>query len=185
MSNYQFNSLEDFIRFCNNSYNSSNDKCNNCEFGNKNAEADENARCADSDIPGGFQDMDPQILVVGTSLLGAILAGKMPFNVQNAVANWLMLLAQSIELFNAQQQYFQGGPGRLYNSVYRNASNPYCGNSTDESQRNVSSRQNPNNPVSSCSNLEYDLNDFKSTIDELHKEIKNLKNEIEKLKNSN
>ncbi len=184
MSSYQFNSLEDFIKFCNNSYNSSNDKCDNCKFGNKNAEADESSRCADSDIPGGFQDMDPQLLIVGTSLLGAILAGKMPFNVQNAVANWLMMLGQSIELFNAQQQYFQGGPGRIYNPIYRNAANPYCNNSSDESQQNVSQNPTTNSSVNNFSNQELNLNELKKTINELHNEVNNLKNEINKLKNS-
>lgn len=184
MSSYQFNSLEDFIKFCNNSYNSSNNKSDNCKFGNKNAEADEASRCADSDIPGGFQDMNPQLLVVGTSLLGAILAGKMPFNVQNAVANWLMMLAQSIELFNAQQQYFQGGPGRIYNPIYRNAANPYCSDSTDESQRNVSPKSTINRTVGNFSDEELDLNELKKTIDELHNEVNTLKNEINKLKNS-
>ncbi len=184
MSNYQFNSLEDFINFFYNSCNNTNNTCDNCEFGNKNAEADLSSRYANSDIPGGFQDANPQFLIMTTSIIGTLLAEKMPFNVQNAVANWLMLLAQSIELFNAQQQYFQGGPGRIYNPIYRNAANPYCSDSSDESQRNVSSKSTKNNPRSNYSNQEYNVKDLKITIDELHKEINNLKKEIDKIKNS-
>lgn len=184
MSDYQFNNLEDFVNFFYNFCNNQNSNCNNCEFGNKNAEADFSSRCANSDIPGGFQEANPQFLIIATSIIGTLLAEKMPFNVQNAVANWLMLLAQSIELFNAQQQYFQGGPGRIYNPIYRNAANPFCGDSSDESQRNDSSKPNTSNSSVNSFNEEYNIQDLKLTIDELHKEINTLKKEITKIKNS-
>ena len=32
------------------------------------------------------------------------MAGNLPFNVQNVVGNWLQLVGQAIEVFNAQQQ---------------------------------------------------------------------------------
>ncbi|MBM6839258.1 hypothetical protein H9X77_13715, partial [Clostridium saudiense] len=83
--------------------------------------ADDDCRCGDSDIPGGFQDLNPQELIVIANILGIAIANKLPFNIQNAVGNFFELLGQVIITFNAQQQYFQGGPGRYYNSIYRNA----------------------------------------------------------------
>lgn len=183
MSDYQFNSLEDFVNFFYNSCNNQNSNCNNCEFGNKNAEADFSSRCANSDIPGGFQDANPQFLIIATTILGTILAEKMPFNIQNSVGNWLELLGQTIIYFNAQQQYFQGGPGRIYNPIYRNAANPFCENSSDESQRSESSKPTTSNSSVNSFNEEYSIQDLKLTIDELHKELNNLKNELNKLKN--
>ena len=102
----------------------------------------------------------------------------MPFNVQNAVANWLSLLAQSIETFNAQQQYFQGGPGRIYNPIYRNAANPYCPDSSDESQRNVSRKPSSKNEYSETPSSSISLNEILSYIDELNSELVNLKKRL-------
>lgn len=186
MNNYQFNSLEDFINcFCNSfNTNNNNNDCSNCQFGNKNAEASLSSRLANSDIPGGFQNANPQLLLIFTTLLGGILAERMPFNVQNAVGNWLELLGQTIIAYNAQQQYFQGGPGRLYSPIYRNASNPFCSTSTDESQKNSSSTQESNPPTStSKKSATINSNNFTTTNEELHNEIAKLKIEIEKLKN--
>lgn len=180
MNTYEFNSFDDFLKFCNNFANTYNNQCNNCKYGNKTAEADENSRCANSDIPGGFQDLDPQLLIIGTSILGASLASKMPSNVQNIAGNWLELLGQVILTFNSQQQYFQGGPGRIYDPIYRNASNPFCNTQSDESQRNVStSHTSPKAPIDSPN-----LEQIAKTIDDLHKEIINLKREIQALKMS-
>ena len=162
VDNNGFNNFDDFIKILNeyiNSFNSetnnknsdngaygnsannnsSNEDCNDCKFGNKNAQADEKARNACSDIPGGFQDLNPIILNLITVIFGSIASQKMPFNVQNAIGNWLQLFGQVIITFNAQQQYFQGGPGRIYSPIYRNAANPFCSNSSDEGQANVSS----------------------------------------------
>lgn len=185
MNQYKFNSLEDFINFFYNSYNSSNNKCNNCEFGNKNAEADFCSRYANSDIPGGFQDASPGGIILATALLGTMLSEQMPFNIQNAVGNWLELLGQIILYFNSQQQYFQGGPGRLYNFVYRNVSNPFCESADDENQQNNSSNDSSSNdtPVNNSASS-YDLNSLMFTINELHTEIQTLKEEIRKIKDS-
>ena len=38
----------------------------------------------------------------------------MPYNVQNAIGNWLMLVGQAIVTFNAQQQYCMNGPGPCF-----------------------------------------------------------------------
>lgn len=195
------NSFDEFIKFFNDymaSFNSettdensssdtsqtSNSGCEECMFGNENAEATEDQRKACSDVPGGFQDFNPQILNLITVLFGNIAAQKMPFNVQNALGNWLQLLGQVIITFNAQQQYFQGGPGRIYSPIYRNAANPFCSNSSDEGQANVSSSKKKKTTSSSENKVQSsnDINELKKSISELSKQIKELQSEIENLK---
>lgn len=195
------NSFDEFIKFFNeymasfdsettdensssNTSQASNGRCENCMFGNENAEATEDQRKACSDVPGGFQDFNPQILNLITVLFGNIAAQKMPFNVQNALGNWLQLLGQVIITFNAQQQYFQGGPGRIYSPIYRNAANPFCSNSSDEGQANVSSSKKKKTTSSSENKVQSsnDINELKKYISELSKQIKELQSEIENLK---
>lgn len=195
------NSFDEFIKFFNDymaSFNSettdensssdtsqtSNSGCEECMYGNKNADATEEQRQACSDVPGGFQDFNPQILNLITVLFGNIAAQKMPFNVQNALGNWLQLLGQVIITFNAQQQYFQGGPGRIYSPIYRNAANPFCSNSSDEGQANVSSSKKKKTTSSSENKVQSsnDINELKKSISELSKQIKELQSEIENLK---
>lgn len=195
------NSFDEFIKFFNeymasfdsettdensssNTSQASNGRCENCMFGNENAEATEDQRKACSDAPGGFQDFNPQILNLITVLFGNIAAQKMPFNVQNALGNWLQLLGQVIITFNAQQQYFQGGPGRIYSPIYRNAANPFCSNSSDEGQANVSSSKKKKTTSSSENKVQSsnDINELKKSISELSKQIKELQSEIENLK---
>ena len=194
------NSFDEFIKFFNeymasfdsettdensssNTSQASNGRCENCMFGNENAEATEDQRKACSDVPGGFQDFNPQILNLITVLFGNIAAQKMPFNVQNALGNWLQLLGQVIITFNAQQQYFQGGPGRIYSPIYRNAANPFCSNSSDEGQANVSSSKKKKTTSSSENKVQSsnDINELKKSISELSKQIKELQSEIENL----
>ena len=195
------NSFDEFIKFFNeymasfdsettdensssNTSQASNGRCENCMFGNENAEATEDQRKACSDVPGGFQDFNPQILNLITVLFGSIASQKMPFNVQNALGNWLQLLGQVIITFNAQQQYFQGGPGRIYSPIYRNAANPFCSNSSDEGQANVSSSKKKKTTSSSENKVQSsnDINELKKSISELSKQIKELQSEIENLK---
>ena len=195
------NSFDEFIKFFNeymasfdsettdensssNTSQASNGRCENCMFGNENAEATEDQRKACSDVPGGFQDFNPQILNLITVLFGNIASQKMPFNVQNALGNWLQLLCQVIITFNAQHQYFQGGPGRIYSPIYRNAANPFCSNSSDEGQANVSSSKKKKTTSSSENKVQSsnDINELKKSISELSKQIKELQSEIENLK---
>ncbi|MGL5151734.1 MAG: hypothetical protein ACRC7N_14305 [Clostridium sp.] len=117
-----------------------------------------NCRFFDSDILGGFQDINPELFLTMANLMGIVMADNMPFNVQNAVGNWLSLLGQTILTYNAQQQYFQTGPGRYYNPKNRNVGNPFC-------------------PSSGGSGSSDSSNDG-----ELLKRIKELEREIDKLK---
>lgn len=190
-----FNSFDDLINFCRNLYeqqdNSNDDreenseKCNDCKFGNSNANSTKGQREACSDIPGGFQDIPPQLLLVIGELLGNVMAGNLPFNIQNVVGNWLQLVGQAIEVFNAQQQYHQGGPGRVYSPIYRNAANPFCYNSSDESQSNVASNKNKNfNDDISTNSTDFndDIKGLKKSIELLNKQVNELQKQINDLK---
>ena len=116
-----------------------------------------------SDIIGGFQDMNPQLFIVLGEVIGDLLAGQLPFNVANAVSNWFNLVGQIIETYASQIVYFQAGPGRHYNPEDRNVVNPFCSSSrvTEESQENSSD----NNSSSSCNanNNDDSTNSNKST----------------------
>lgn len=137
--------------------------------------ADDDCRCGDSDIPGGFQDLNPMLFIVIAQILGDVMANQLPFNLQNAIGNWLTLVGQSILTFNSQQQYFQGGPGRYYNPIYRNSANPFCESTVDESGANTSGTSSKSSGKSSKSSN----NDGNK---ELQKRIETLENELEKLK---
>lgn len=196
MNQNGFNSWEDIFKFCSGNREENNGNysgCNNCKPGNGQGEADESARRADSDIPGGFQDIPPQLLLVIGELLGNVMAGSLPFNVQNVVGNWLQLVGQAIEVFNAQQQYYQGGPGRYYNYIYRNVANPFCTSQPDEEQKSIVVDKNEEDSSSGSSqgqssksknksqNLK-EINELKTCINNLCNEIEVLKKEISELK---
>jgi len=159
MDSNGFNNFEDFIKYCGYTGGDNSSKTGQSK-NNTNTEG-----C--NDIPGGFQDLNPQLFTVIGELLGCVMAGNMPFNVQNAVGNWLELLGQVILTCNAQQQYFQGGPGRYYNTNDKNINNSFCSSNSN----------------SSASTSSYDeMNELKKSIGKLMMEVKELKKEIEKLK---
>lgn len=80
----------------------------------------------DLDIINGFQDVNPILFITVGELIGDIMSGQMPANVANLVANFLNLVGQIIETYSSQQAYFQNGPGRYYNPIYKNVNNPFC-----------------------------------------------------------
>lgn len=199
MNKNEFNSWEDTFRFCYDTINTNgsqkdktknnnkSSRCNSCKSGNGKEEYSDSARYADSDVPGGFQDIPPQLLLVIGELLGNIIAGNIPFNIQNVVGNWLQLVGQAIAVFNAQQQYYEGGPGRYYNPIYRNVENPFCTSEVDETQNNVvdesmtSGSSNINN-TSQKHKSANEINELKVCIDNLCREIGVLKQEIDEIK---
>lgn len=77
------------------------------------------------DMPNGFQDIDPVLFLVVGELIGNVIAGNVPFNVANAISNYLNLIGQIIETYAVQQAYFQDGPGRFYDKAYKNVNNPF------------------------------------------------------------
>ncbi|MBK1812724.1 hypothetical protein JHL18_19060 [Clostridium sp. YIM B02505] len=124
-----WSNFEDFARAC--GYTSSSNGGNNSS--SNNGTTNESNSWACHDIPNGFQGLDPQLFVTIGTILGEIMAGNMPFNVQNALGNWFELLGQVILTYNAQQQYFQGGPGLYYNPKNYNINNQYCPTSQSNS----------------------------------------------------
>lgn len=61
-----------------------------------------------------LQDLDPQAVLLSAEAIGNLGSVSMPFNVQNLLGNWLMLLGQIIITYNAQQQLWENGPGVVY-----------------------------------------------------------------------
>lgn len=147
-----------------------------------------------NDIPGGFQDMDPMVFTVIGEVVGNIMAGNLPFNVQNAVANWLILVGQAIVTFNSQQQYFQSGPGRYYNIKNKNVTNPFDSSNTPAGSAFQDGLDGGNNFSKKSSkskgkvnNLTYSDEDIKALeccVYDLMNEVKKLRKEIEDLKNN-
>ena len=76
------------------------------------------------------QDLHPVAVITMGELIGNAMALDMPFNIQNLYGNWLMLAGQAMITFNAQQQFFENGPGNCYDRANRNIGNPQCQNSS-------------------------------------------------------
>ena len=133
----------------------------------------------DLDIPNGFQDVDPKVFVVLGEVVGNVLSGGLPLNTANSISNWFNLMGQIMETYASQQQYFQSGPGRLYDKKYKNISNPFCTcncTTVDENDNSQSEKSNSNS----------DIIDIKNQMDKIYShfesEISILKNELELLK---
>ena len=58
--------------------------------------------------------LHPEVVIGAAEVIGNISAWQMPYNVQNVIGNWLMLVGQAIVTFNAQQQYCMNGPGPYF-----------------------------------------------------------------------
>lgn len=152
--------------------------------------------CADLnlDVPWGFQDMNPLVFITIGDVIGNILAGNLPFNVAVAISNWLNLVGQVIETYGAQQQYFQSGPGRVYNLMYRNVTNPYCScNNSSESNPSEAAGDKSSNTEGSTTtkdtentqNSENDeMKDLQKTIEALKDELNNYKEKVDYLEES-
>ncbi|WP_040330078.1 hypothetical protein [Clostridium ihumii] len=134
---------------------------------------------ANLDIPCGFQDLDPMIITVVSEMVGNLLSGELPINVAGALGNWFQLIAQIIEMYIAQQQYSQSGPGRYYSPEYRNVSNPFCANPAQpDGLEEVAPRVKPKKNNKKKINNE---NNDKG-MEELRKEVEILKEEVNMLK---
>ena len=170
-NNFNF---DDFLNYMQNNYDFSSNTCEcddeNCDSNSQSS--NDNINC--NDLPNGFQDLAPQLFTLFAQILGLVMAGNMPFNLQNAIGNWLELLGQVILTFNSQQQYFQSGPGRYYNRKYKNSTNPFCPNS--EEQASSCENNNSCNNNDNCTQYGNEIIELKKTINELKKEIDKLKN---------
>lgn len=170
MDKYNLNSFEDILKACGYSF----DKDGNIDMDNSDFDEDSFIGC--KDMTGGFQNIYPQLFVLIGEVVGAIISEKLPINVQNSFGNWLQLIGQVILTYNAQQQYFQGGPGRYFNPKYYNVSNSFC-HETDyvadgetKSDVNLSSVNKKK-----MRNLEKEIGNLKSQINDLKREIYRLK----------
>ncbi|WP_160686829.1 hypothetical protein [Clostridium sp. C2-6-12] len=178
-----WSSFEDLAKACGytNSNSNSNEANNNNNNNNNNNSTNNSGNMGCCDIPNGFQALNPDLFVVIGEVLGNILAGNMPFNVQNAVGNWLQLVGQAIETYNAQQQYFQGGPGRYFNPKYYNVTNPFCNTTSTNPTQNSSSKANNKNSTSD-SNAKSSSEDNVDKIKALELRINQLTAELEQIK---
>ena len=179
-----WNNVEDLLRACgyNNTSSNSSNNTNNNNSSSSNNSNDDNYTC--SDIPNGFQGIPPELVAIIGEILGNIIAGNLPFNVQNIIGNWLELVGQVILVFNAQQQYFQSGPGRYFDQKNYNINNPFC--STSSSTNNETSSGSPDR-FSSSNNSSTDSNSKNNNgnsarIEELEKQVQELTKELNEIK---
>lgn len=173
-------SFEDLARAC--GYTSCH-KDNNTSETNNNNKTNNSNNMGCYDIPDGFQCLDPELFVLIGEILGNIIAGRIPFNVQNAIGNWLQLVGQVIETYNAQQQYFQGGPGRYFSPKYYNVTNPFCNNASTANNQNTSSNKNEENNSNHDYNIKSLIENNNNKIETLELRINQLMTEIEQIKN--
>lgn len=143
-----------------------------------------------------FQNVNPELFIVVGELLGNVIANELPFNVQNAVGNWLQLVGQAIETYNAQQQYYQQGPGRYFTPDSFNVDNPFCqnkeqGTSGSESGQTTSQDEILSKSSRSSSDSENEIRSpedvfhlikLQETIEKLLTRMEQLESEIESLK---
>lgn len=64
--------------------------------------------------------LHPEVVVSSAEVIGNITAWQLPYNVQNVIGNWLMLIGQVIITFNAQQQYLMSGAGPCFGEALAN-----------------------------------------------------------------
>lgn len=167
-----WSSFEDFIRACGYASNSDETMDNDSSTGKDNKEG-----CFD--IPNGFQCLHPELFVIIGTILGQVMAGSIPSNVQGALGSWLQLIGHVIETYNAQQQYFQEGPGRYFDPKNYNIDNEFCNQKENDESPEKETRTKRN---SSKKNNIYNQRTVKK-IDELEGRINDLMNEIDRIKN--
>lgn len=131
-----------------------------------------------SDILFGFQDIDPMLLLVLSELLSNAISGDLPASLLNAYGNWLQLVGQVIETFNAQQQYSESGPGLYYSPENRNIFNPYCPNSYPDNGVEDRGSKYKKRKKSSKKKDNDEIQELKKEITILKKEIKELKEQV-------
>lgn len=133
-----------------------------------------------NDIPSGFQDINPVFFTMIGEILGAVMANKMPLNVQNAFGNWLELLGQVILTYSAQQQYFQAGPGRYYDTRNKNITNPFCPEASEQGAG--SSPSSSESSEGTCNACNTQIDSLRKTVTDLMIEVECLKQELNNLK---
>lgn len=169
--------FEDLIRSYSNNSSNNNTTNNNTNNSNNNNNNNNNTTNCNDIPPSPFQTIPPELFAIISEIIGNIIAGNIPFNVQNLIGNWLELIGQVILVFNAQQQYFESGPGRYYDPKNYNISNPFCSNNSTNTNGNDSSTSTSSSTSSSKSN---DISTSK--IESLEKQIQELTKELNEIK---
>lgn len=171
-----WNSFEDFARACGYTNNTDDTMNNNSSTNESNKEA-----CFD--IPNGFQSLHPDLFVAIGGILGEIMAGNIPSNVQNALGNWFELLGQVILTYSAQQQYFQTGPGLYFNPKNFNINNPYCNTTSASSSSNSNTKSSTSSKKGSKNGKNStDSKNKADKIDRLESRINELMDEMDRMK---
>lgn len=188
--------FEDLFRACGytSSCNGNSNNSNNSDENNNTTDNNSNNNNSNynsnyygcNDIPNGFQTLHPELFIIIGEILGNIVAGSVPFNVQNSIGNWLQLVGQAILTYNAQQQYFQAGPGRYYEARNYNIVNPFCSSSSPSTAAytaNPANAQGPSNGSNSQSSSRNSNSKSNSNkIEELETQIEELTKEINEIK---
>ena len=173
-----------YTNYCDGNSNNSNNNNTTDNSSNNNNSNSNYYGC--NDIPNGFQTLHPELFIIIGEILGNIVAGSVPFNVQNSIGNWLQLVGQAILTYNAQQQYFQAGPGRYYEARNYNIVNPFCSSSSPSTAAytaNTANAQGPSNGSNSQSSSRSSNSKGNSTkIEELEKQVYELTKEINEIK---
>ena len=163
-----------------------NDEINNEDSNSNSSEGNDDSenfnRYFCGDIPGGFQTINPEIFNIIAEVLANVVSGQMPFNVQNAVGNWIQLVGQAIETYSAQQTYFQSGPGRMYDLRYYNVTNPLCPNN-GENQGLSNSSDNTDDNENSGSQSQ--ISELSQIIENLRSEMDKINSRLDKIENKN
>ena len=189
MDNCDFNCFEDIMKACGYSF----DEDGNIGFNNmSDGNGEYGIGCGD--IIGGFQNIYPELFVLVGEVIGAVVSEKLPINVQNSFGNWLQLVGQVILTYNAQQQYYQGGPGHYFDPRNYDIANSYaqahCHNNEYEENRKfqeggeykedgrVRTRRKKKSAdyKNGVKDIEKEVNFLRSRIKKLESEINNIKN---------
>lgn len=191
MDKCEFNCFEDIMNACGYSF----DEEGNIKFSGMNDENGEyGIGCGD--IIGGFQHVYPELFVLVGEVIGVILSEKLPINVQNAFGNWMQLVGQVILTYNAQQQYYQGGPGHYFDprnyDIANSFDTSYCNNEGyDEGIRGQEGgefKEDGKTKHRGGKKLSRDkdkINNLVKEVKDLREQILKMQNEINEMKNNN
>ncbi len=112
-------------------------------------------------------NVHPKVFSGSAVAVGYILIDDMTANEQNALGNWLMLIAQVLSTNAFYQQVQEERGNKLKNSTNSGKSTNYNGNYT-----------NTNNNSEANANNSNEIDMLKKMIDALNKEINNLEKRL-------
>lgn len=190
--------LNEYLSGSNGQNNGSSSNSSTQDFNNSTGSSNNssNSQNSDRDSINGFQDMDPNIFCIIGELAGQVVASNLPFNVQNALGNWLVLVGQVIITFNSQQQYFIAGEGRKYYSELRDVLSPLYTHSADNSNNTVQNAvnstpaneanlNNENINANNMSNGNMNNKQINDELDSITERLRKIQQEIDSIRANN